>query len=187
MVVPRHASPDSLAAIEEALWRELASAARDSSHGWRRQVLATRAGDAADARTLVLRELDATGRTLHFYTDARSAKAGQIVQQPLGTLVAWCPALSWQLRMRVQMTLQGGGLAVSSRWAKLALTPAAQDYLSPAAPGTPFDPTHVPPPSGRTHFALLSARVEAIDWLEIGERAHRRAAFDADGARWLVP
>ncbi len=178
---------ESLAAIEAALWLELTAATRDARHGWRRMVLATCAGDAADARTIVLRELDAGARTLLFYTDARSAKVLQIAQQPVGTLVGWCPKLSWQLRVRARLEVQTEGLAVSSRWARLALTPAAQDYLAPAAPGTPAEAGLAPLPAGRTHFALMSARVESIDWLEIGEREHRRALFDADGAHWLVP
>lgn len=178
---------ESLAAIEAALWRELARAAHDPQHNWRRMVLATRAGEAADARTVVLRELEAEQRTLLFYTDARSAKVLQIGERPAGTLVAWCSRLSWQLRLRARLEVQTEGLAVSSRWARLALTPSAQDYLAPAPPGTPLDTGFVPLPSGRTHFALLSARIEAIDWLELGERVHRRASFDAAGARWLVP
>jgi len=178
---------ESLSAIEAALWRELAAAAQRPQHGWRRMVLATRAGEVADARTLVLRELDAEERTLLFYTDARSAKVLQIAEHPAGTLVAWCAALSWQLRLRARLEVQTEGLAVSSRWARLALTPSAQDYLAPAPPGTPLDPGFVPLPAGRTHFALLGARIESIDWLELGERVHRRASFDAAGARWLVP
>lgn len=177
----------SLTAIEAALWRELAKAAQDAQHGWRRLVLATCAGDAAEARTLVLRELDADTRSLLFFTDARSAKVQQIAHRPTGTLVAWCATMSWQLRMRARLEVQTEGLAVSSRWARLALTPSAQDYLAPAAPGTPIEASFVPLPAGRTHFALLSAHIESIDWLELGERVHRRASFDAAGARWLVP
>jgi pyridoxine/pyridoxamine 5'-phosphate oxidase len=178
---------ESLATIEAQVWRELATAAQEPRHGWRRMVLATRADEAADARTVVLRELDAGARRLVFYTDARSAKVLQIARQPVGTLVAWCPTLSWQLRLRARLEVQSEGLAVSSRWARLALTPSAQDYLAPAAPGTPLEPGFVPLPAGRTHFALLNAQVESTDWLEIGEQVHRRARFDAAGASWLVP
>ena len=31
------------------------------------------------------------------------------------------------------------------------------------------------------------ARVEVIDWLELQREANRRAVFDGQGARWLVP
>lgn len=179
--------PETLPAVEAAVWRELAAATHDSAHGWRRQVLATRAGEGADARTLVLRELDPEARLLLFYTDARSHKAAQVAQHPEGTIVAWCAALSWQLRMRVRLELEVQGLAVSSRWARLALTPGARDYMAPSAPGTPLEATASPLRAGRTHFALLGATVESIDWLELGDSGHRRASFDAAGARWLVP
>ena len=49
----------SLAAIEAEVWRQLALAAHDKHHAWRAPVLATVDGDAADARTVILREVDA--------------------------------------------------------------------------------------------------------------------------------
>ena len=39
----------------------------------------------------VRRAVDAAAQCLRFYTDARSRKVAQIGQQPLGTLLAWCP------------------------------------------------------------------------------------------------
>jgi hypothetical protein len=29
--------------------------------------------------------------------------------------------------------------------------------------------------------------VEAVDWLELHAEGHRRALFDAQGARWVAP
>jgi hypothetical protein len=34
---------------------------------------------------------------------------------------------------------------------------------------------------------VLFARVDSLDWLELHRDGHRRARFDADGARWLQP
>jgi len=178
---------ESLAEIETAVWRELAAAPRDKSHAWRFAVLATRAGDGADARTVVLREVDAAARELLVYTDARSPKAAQIAAHPRGTLVMWSPALAWQLRVAVTLVLETSGLAVSSRWARLKLTPAALDYLSPLPPGTRVDAAMQPERASREHFALITARIERIDWLELGESGQRRAEFGPHGARWLVP
>jgi hypothetical protein len=146
---------------------------------------------------VVLRELDSATRTLLIYTDARSPKARQIEAHPEGTLVLWSAALGWQLRLRVVLTLETSGLAVLSRWARLKLTPAAQDYLSPLPPGTalggappvraaPHAPQH-PTRESREHFAVIAAEVRAIDWLELDARGHRRAVFDSDGARWVTP
>jgi hypothetical protein len=183
-----------LNAVHTALWQELARAPHDKHHEWRTPVLATVDGDAADARTVVLREVDAASATLGLFTDVRAAKVAQLQAHPVGTLVLWSRRLSWQLRLRVQLSVQTDGLAVTSRWARLKLSPAAQDYLSPLAPGQALPAADVtaPPPTAlpaadRGHFALLQARVLASDWLELHPQGHRRARVDAEGARWLVP
>lgn len=183
-----------LAAVHTALWQELSRAAHDKHHEWRTPVLATVDGDAADARTVVLREVNAADSTLLIFSDARAAKLAQLQAHPVGTLVMWSKRLSWQLRLRVQLEAHTEGLAVASRWAQLKLSPAAQDYLSPLAPGQALAQAdvEVPPPTAapaaeRGHFALLAARVLSADWLELRRQGHRRARFDAEGARWLVP
>lgn len=191
--------PATLAELHTALWQELTRAPRDKHHEWRTPVLATLDGDAADARTVVLREVDAETATLMFFSDARAGKLAQVRAAPLGTLVLWSRRLSWQLRLRVVLSADTDGLAVATRWAQLRLSPAAQDYLSPLSPGVetlgdavsdavPENDAGVrSAPPERGHFAVLRARVLSTDWLELHRDGHRRARFDADGARWLVP
>jgi len=177
---------EQLAEIETAVWAELCAAVRDKGHPWRVGVLATVDGERADARNVVLRDIEAAARTLLIYTDARSAKARQVESHPRGTLVLWSDPLGWQLRLRVQLVLQTSGLAVSSRWAQLKMTPAAHDYLSPLPPGSTVE--HPLPQRGsRAHFAVLAAEVLVIDWLELHAEGHRRALFDATGRRWVAP
>lgn len=178
----------TLPELNAAVWRELARAALDRHHEWRTPVLATADGTAADARTVVLREADAEARELRFFTDARSPKVEQLQRHPQGTLVMWSKRLGWQLRLRVDLQVQTDGLAVASRWARLRQSPAAQDYLSPLSPGTPLADTLAPRSAPeRNHFALVSASVAWIDWLELHAEGHRRALFDAAGGRWLAP
>lgn len=179
---------DSLAAIEAAVWHHLAGCVADKAHPWRTPVLATINGDAADARTVVLREVDVRTKQLLIYTDERAGKVHQLLNHPRGTLVMWSPALGWQLRCRVRLSLEMSGLAASSRWARIRLSPAAQDYLSPLPPGTPLHgaaPAH--PPVTRAYFAVIDATVESLDWLELHAEGHRRAIFDGQGARWVQP
>lgn len=179
-----------LSQLEQALWRELEAAPRDRSHGWRVASLATLGEDGeAQVRSVVLRDVDTAERSLVIYTDARSPKAAQLARHPRGQLLCWCPRRSWQLRMDVSAEVQTSGLDVSSRWARLKLSPGAQDYLSPVPPGTPLaDVRPVVERASRNHFALIVARVHDIDWLELSEDGHRRALFAADGRRtWLQP
>jgi len=181
--------------IEAAIWRELQQCLRNRTHAWRTPVLATTdvRGDA-DARLLVLREVDPGARRLRFFTDARSPKRAQVQLRPQGALVMWSPVLNWQLRLAVNLQLQFEGIEVSSRWERVRNSRAASDYLSTLAPGDALghhaarqseDAAARVEPSA--HFALLDAHVRAIDWLELSEQGHRRARFDADGARWVQP
>jgi pyridoxamine 5'-phosphate oxidase len=189
--------------IQAALWSELTRATHDKHHEWRSLALATVDGESADARTVVLREVDTSAQSLCFFSDARAGKLAQIQARPQGMLLLWSRRLSWQLRLRVHLSAQTEGLAVSSRWARLKTSPAAQDYLAPLAPGVAL-PT--PAAAGdaelataanattatkvteqRAYFALLTAQVQSMDWLELRATGHRRAVFDASGARWVTP
>lgn len=194
MAQPRLAT---LADIEAAVWQQLARAPRDKHHEWRTAVLATASVDGADARTVVLREVDASARQLMIYTDSRAGKVAQLRAQPHGTLVLWSARLGWQLRCRLACTVHEAGLAVASRWERLKLTRAAHDYLSLEAPGQVSagaegagETTRMTPPlalSERACFAIIEAQVLEIDWLELHPEGHRRARFDSTGRHWLVP
>ena len=175
---------DSLAAIETALWRELVNAPHDKEHPWRTAVLATTDGEVGDARTVTLRDTDFAAKRLTLFSDARAAKIAQLTAHPQGMLVMWSPVLEWQLRLRVQLQAVTDGLAVSSSWARLKLSPAAHDYLSALAPGSALD-NALGARGERAHFALILADVLSIDWLELHPQGQRRARF-ADGDRtWL--
>jgi pyridoxamine 5'-phosphate oxidase len=172
--------------IEAAVWRELASCVGDKTHAWRVGVLATTDGELAHARSVVLREWDPASRTVTLYTDSRSPKVREIEVHPQGTLLLWSQKLGWQLRLRVQMGVETAGLRVSSRWARMKMSPGAQDYLSPLPPGSPL--VHaVQTRESRGYFAVVTAQVLTADWLELHAQGHRRALFDAEGGRWVAP
>lgn len=185
----------TLEEIDAAVWRELESATGRRDHEWRQPVLATTDGEVGDARTVVLREVDVGARLLRLYTDERAGKVGQLTRHPMGTVVAWSRSLGWQLRCRVALSMMTSGLAVSSRWARIRLTPAAQDYLSPLPPGVALDADASAPIGGtvrdatvaRAAFGVIEAQVISVDWLELHPQGHRRARFAASGGRWLQP
>jgi pyridoxamine 5'-phosphate oxidase len=184
-----HGSPariESLGLIEIACWQELQRAATERGHGWRALTLATWDGAWAQARTVTLREVDPKARELVVYADDRSPKLAQLRRHPQGTLLAWCPALSWQVRARVRLSVEDDPELLRSRWSVLRFRPQAQDYLSPLAPGDVLaEPSSQR--GSREHFAMVRAQVVALDWLELHADGHRRALFDAQGGRWIQP
>jgi pyridoxamine 5'-phosphate oxidase len=191
----------TLDAVLDAVWRELALAVSDKKHhAWRTAVLATRDGETVDARTVVLREVKVKERQVLFYTDPRAGKVGQLLALPQGVLVLWSPQLGWQLRARVAMSVQTVGLDVTSRWARVKLSPAAQDYLSPLPPGARLganlgditgtlggEPHSISHPERGVFFGVVTAHISSLDWLELHPQGHRRARFDMDGAYWVQP
>lgn len=183
--------PDSLEAIETSIWQQLTQCISDKAHPWRTPVLATVNRESADARIVVLREVDARRRRLMVYTDERAGKVAQLLNHPRGTFVMWSPTLSWQLRCHVRLTIEMSGLAVSSRWARVKLTPGAREYLAPLPTGTPLneaadkDSGAIAP--DHHHFSVIDAEIEVMDWLELHPNGHRRAIFDALGPRWIQP
>jgi pyridoxamine 5'-phosphate oxidase len=176
----------TLPEIEAALWQELARATHDRNHEWHTPVLATTDGSLADARTTVLREVDVESRRLVCYSDSRAPKLAQLRSHPVGTLVVWSRRLSWQLRARVRIDIETEGLSVSSRWAQLKFSPAAQDYLAQLPPGATLGAA-VAARGERAHFAVLQASVLAMDWLELHPEGHRRALFEGGTGRWVQP
>jgi hypothetical protein len=139
---------------------------------------------------VVLRSADASSGELVCYTDRRSPKASQLRVDGRGVLVFWCARLSWQLRAQVRIEIEDEGPRVQAAWARVAGQPGARDYLAPTAPGTAVSQPGIQDgPHDMHHLAVLAARVEALDWLELDRReGPRRAAVDAQGrAQWLMP
>ncbi len=178
---------ESLHLLQRACWEELARATQEREHGWRIMTLATVESGRAEARSITLREAYPAADRLVFFTDDRSRKLQQIQSHPQGTLLAWCPRLSWQIRLRVQLTREMDQHLAMSRWARLRLSPSAQDYLSSLAPGEPLSEIASEERGSREHFAMVNAQVESMDWLELHPDGHRRALFDAAGGRWVQP
>jgi general stress protein 26 len=181
--------------IRTQIWKELGRASLDRHHEWRTPVLASADADGLpEARTVVLRQVDAVAGQLTFYTDSRSPKVAQLQAQASAVLVFWSARLNWQLRVRVTCSVITSGPEVEALWQGVKQSAAAGDYLSPLPPGAVL-----PPGSGTayaakasasapTHsFALLHAQVLQMDWLELPRDGHRRAQLSANTWEWLTP
>jgi hypothetical protein len=176
--------------IRQQIWKELGRASKDRHHAWRYPVLATVGRDgAANARTVVLRGVDATRQTLLIYTDARSPKVGELTEAPEALFVFWSARLHWQLRVRVAVVVDVNGPTAQALWQQVQHSPAAPDYLGSAAPGSPCPDAQsgASTAGGVNHFALVNANVLEMDWLELGRGGHRRARLLADAWQWVTP
>jgi hypothetical protein len=153
----------------------------------------TDADGLPDARTVVLRQVDAVAGQLTFYTDSRSPKVLQLQAQAQAMLVFWSARLGWQLRVRVACKVITAGQEVEALWQGVKQSAAAGDYLSPLPPGAVLTQGSSTPNAETTDvmpvhsFALLRAQVLQIDWLELSRAGHRRAQLSATHWEWLTP
>jgi pyridoxamine 5'-phosphate oxidase len=176
--------------IRQHIWKELGRASQDRHHAWRTPVFATTGTDGTvNARTVVLREVDAPHQTLCIYTDRRSPKFCELQNEPKALFVFWSARLNWQLRVRVTVKTLTTGPQVDDLWERVRQSAAATDYLGPAAPGSPRPDAHSDSTVDQAthHFALLIAQVHELDWLELSREGHRRARLLADDWQWLTP
>ena len=177
---------------------ELRRAAQDRHHAWRTPVIATvDSNGMPNARTVVLRAVDASRAQLHFYTDARSPKVIEIIRQPCALLVFWSKRLNWQLRVRVGMAIRTDGPDVEAVWERVSQSASAGDYLSSLAPGDslasldegsgPAADTSMMAEASGHQLAIITAQVTEIDWLELARGGHRRARIGAESWDWVAP
>ena len=178
-------------AIRDQIWRELSRATKDRHHAWRTPVFATTTTDGVvNARTVVLRAVDRKANQLQIYTDARSSKAEEITKQKNAIFVFWNKKLNWQLRVRVNVNLSSSSPEVQRIWQQVKQTAGASDYMGTSAPGTHIaSETQLEKPNDlqSTHFAVITADVMEIDWLELASSGHRRAKISLDSWKWLIP
>jgi len=175
------------AELVHRIWTELQRATVDRHHEWRTPVLATTGLDGLpQARTVVLRTADATASQLSFFTDCRSPKVAELRATPTAAFVFWSHRLNWQLRLRVGTQVHVDGSLVDAAWARVSPSTAASDYRAPQAPGSTLHALADPQP-GTHHLAVVTARIEHIDWLELAREGHRRARLTQNTLAWLVP
>lgn len=177
-----------LTTLPHTLWRELELAKDDRQHAWRTPVLASIDNDGSpQARTVVLRNVNSDSQTLQFFTDCRSPKIKQMIESPKIQLIFWSNALKWQLRVSALATIETAGTTVDAAWQQVELGPTRQDYLSPLAPGDALT-TELSTELSSTHnLAIITAKVNHMDWLYLDPKGHQRAEFSVEALRWLIP
>jgi pyridoxamine 5'-phosphate oxidase len=180
--------------IAQEIWAQLLRASVDKHHEWRSVVLVTNGLDEwPDARMVILRAVNIDTKTLTFYTDSRSQKINQLLLNSNAVLVFWSKKLNWQLRIKVTIDIKTEGEQVKNMWQNVKQSPSAGDYLSAKAPGEMLDNAHekaetsLQNPENQSHFAILIAQVQSIDWLALNRAGHQRATIDKNGVCYTVP
>ncbi len=193
-----------LDAAETMAWDLLENGAKSFKQPFHTPVLATVDEDGApQARTIVMREADRETRILRGNTDQRAPKARQLAAESRVQLLFYDVDVKVQIRVTAKAEFLTGGDRRNEAW--VASAPGSKVcYLAQGAPGSEHDgPTSGLPDfadngqrvanseleAGLKNFAIIVFHVEALDWLYLDSKGHRRAQFDyASGeSRWVIP
>lgn len=185
------AAPDLATQDAATIWRwlagELVAAVDSARHGFHLLTLATVGGDGQpEARTVVLRGVDAAGRGIRFHADVRSPKVRAIRADPRVALHWYDPTARVQVRIAARATVHHDDAVAAAAWA--AAQPMSRAcYASPAAPGDPLAAFPTTPraaiaghDAGLARFAVVWCRFDAVDLLSLHASGHQRVRLHLD-------
>lgn len=201
-------TPYSLSDLERNSWQQLVLATHQTKEkadrsGFRNMMVATNTPDGADARMVVLRQVDSVRRYLWFHTDARARKVMQLEAFPRVSLLFWDEKSQIQLRLAAETRLHTDDYVADEQWKNLWVG-SRKMYLSEPAPGSeqtnPYPgfplqlgsdlPSEADSESGRKNFAVMECRVLSLEYLQLGRDGQTRALFQYEPDRkltWLAP
>lgn len=176
----------------QACWARLAEGAGSPDSPFHQGVLATLSPDGAQARYVVLRDVDAESGELIFHTDARSMKIRHLALDPRAS---WC-FYGDRLQLRAQgnvelLTVEDSDVAEQA-WLSLSDTQRAM-YLGDAAPGSVLPPAGVSltEDASPRQFRLARMQLQSLDALWLKRDGQVRRYFERSTEGWkesvLVP
>ena len=189
--------PSNLSDILPLCWQHLGNGTKDRRSGFHYPTLATVDRDGKPkSRIVILREADATQKTLRFNADIRTSKWGEITHQTLVSLTFYDQPDKTQLRLEGMASLHTKDQIAQHAWDQ-SQRMSRVGYGAEPGPGAVIDnPEQFALPQtdaeidlGFSHFGTIIVHVTSIEWLYLKVRGNRRALFDlqADTAQWLVP
>lgn len=179
-------------------WSLLTAGAASRNEAFHTPAVATISRDGRPAvRTVVLRGADPKGWRVRFHTDARAAKVPEIEANPAIEIHAYDGGRKTQVRLSCLASVHKSDRVAEDAWRASPLG-CREIYRIQPTSGRPLSsPDEVGAErvggedAGRGNFCVVDCKVEALEWLYLAARGHRRARFAWAGGEltktWLVP
>lgn len=170
---------NDLNAIEAETWRTLEAACSGKRTPYTWFTLATVSeGGMPEQRTVVLRDVDRTARTLTFFTDRRTPKVAEIMAQPNIASLFFDAEAMVQLRFSGKAEVLTEGDIWQRYWDSVSENGKA-DYAALKVPGT-VRPDELTYDTGlaKHNFAAVKIVCDRLDWLKLARSGHQRAVFE---------
>ncbi len=163
--------------------KELSEAKDDGKHPFRTFGLATQGASYPELRTVVLRDV---GANLHiiFFTDSRSPKVGEIMENPQVSALFYNPETRLQLRIKGKTRIIEKKSELHTEYLHQLKDSALEDYRTPLPPSSIFSQASTADQSDSIHFSAIEIIPLELDMLLLGRDEHVRYRYHPKNGNW---
>ena len=202
MAVASLRSPFELVSLDDVptvAWQLLTNGVQRASDPFHTPSIATIGREGPLQRTVVLRHVDPEQRLVACHTDRRSSKTRDVVDDRRCSWHIYDSKRNLQLRLGGTMNLHTDDSYADECWGSVSNrgkacynTSVGPGLTVQRPPGSPSVIASEPEETdARSNFAVISCRVDFMDWLFLTRRGHRRAQIrwidERIDARWVTP
>ena len=156
-----------------------------------------------NSRIIVLRRFNSLSMKINFHSDIRSKKINDIKLNPETGFLFYDNKIKIQLRITTKSLIHYKDKITQQAWDKVILS-SRKCYLTQQAPSSCIDnpgdglskhllginPTKDESKNGYNNFAVISNKIDKIEWLCLSSSGHRRLLIKIDSKnnyQWLIP
>ncbi len=190
--------------VEEKIWSLFNDALLIKDSPFKTPVFSNIQDGKPSAKTVVLRSIDKTSKTLFFHSDYRSAKIHYLKIDPICCLTFYNKDEKIQLRVNAQTKIHYQDHISLTAWQNTAHY-SRKCYLIDQAPGKILEsPGNSLPKEflengytmeeseiGYKNFCVIKCSIISIDWLYLAAQGHTRAVINYKNTKnrfsWIVP
>jgi pyridoxamine 5'-phosphate oxidase len=193
LITQNHTIENALSDVKNQLSR----AAADKHHKFRFFSISTVDNEtlSISCRMVVLRDFDSEW-TVKFYTDYRTSKVRDLLQNRRATALFWDPSKNLQVRMKCDAVINHQNSVTRGTW-KGVKGEAQKSYSALLKPGSPVTSPDIafqwPDKIDGEHFTVVDCIPTALQILQLNRNEHLALKFIRDGrgdewkGGWIVP
>jgi 3-hydroxyisobutyrate dehydrogenase len=174
--------------IETQIWEILIQSTESANTPFHQGIFATINNNIPEQRTVILRNVDATKRTLSFNTDIRSLKVEELKINDSASWLFYDKILKAQLRLYSKAVIHKNDTVSETAW-ELSRLSSKMCYTTQEKPGSfianpefvEVNRTDAEPELldfAHDNFAVIETIVYAIDFVFLNRNGNKRAYFD---------
>ena len=180
---------------ELKIWDLLAQGVVNKKSKFHTPTLSTVNGNMINSRTIILRKVDNKTKMLFFYSDSRSRKVLNIIQNNNVTLHLYEPRFKLQVQLYGHAKIENNSEKTKNIWSSLNSF-SKKNYLSALSPGEKIDSLdnlkyNTDNEEAFYNFSLIYFKVSKLECLQLSDNKNIRVEFvyteRSDKKYYMVP